>query len=826
MIGDGDIHTARFGNRDGAHDVLQETGAPRGLVDSLKWFTDRPGTRWNETLGRTHSGYLSEEHYIVQATVPDSHARRSGMVRTTALLIPHRLLGRVDLGCALAAVDALVDVDWLRPVGATSLEHTGPCPHTPGAEALADMLASTGSAVWVGPGDGDALACLWRHLGDDDRRRLAFAATDHPDVTALPRDDDGLRVLVAPEPLPAPFADIPTVGTGSSATGSGPAAALFESDSHPVSVLASQLGLTRPSLRQWRHLMTAERELRGVQDGSPEHAFAALALFGLLAPDPASGVRLKREVLARLRGVLLGQPYATVRSLRTIPWEALPEPGEREAMTVVWVRHAAAHQDAGSVADAFEDMQRRDQSWFPELRREIISAVADDWRLAAATTAELFLRADGRAALETALGHVNLRSPANFDRALSDALRRVVTVGTVPADWTAAEALRRRWATTHAAVVDIADPIAAWRTHLSVVTNASAKILVDRLTPASTVATALQVAHPVLVEHAGRFAAADSTLLSPLRPREQAYRHVWMEAVRNGMAVSACCPPAEAAPALLDALLAGEEVDDMLLEAVLDDAGPVLAAHRSRAVLWTLPGTAAIERLRAAVAANVARRLKAGDPEPERELAHEILAPRTLTPLAREQPAQAVTVLEVLGGMAQDWHGQLVATQATRTPPDAARRLGALVRARRWPDTARCLVTSGRADLQPAVPEVVGILGFFDWVFLNRLSGGGAIPEPSAEDVSRALVDVLSDVYPAGPPTELWERAGGLAADLPLMPTGRQAWVAALRAAAAGAAGAPPLASLLREAYHEHPRNDKLRDLLEHVTKNHTWRKK
>lgn len=826
MTCDRDIHTARFGNRDGAHDVLQDTGAPRALIDSIKWFTDRPGTRWAETSERTHSGYLSEEHYVIQATVPDSQARRSGMVRTTVLLIPHRLLGQVDLGRALATVDALTDVDRLRPVAVTSLEHTEACPHALGVAALVDMLASTGSAVWVGPGHGNVLACLWRHVGDDDRRHFAFAATDHPDVTGLPRDDDGLRVLVAPEPLPAPFTDIPTVGVGSSATGSGPSVALFDSGGHPASALASQLGLTRPALRQWCHLMKAERELRGVYDGSPEHALAVLALFGLLAPDSAAGESLKREVLARLRGVLRGQPYATARSLRTIPWGTLPEQGEREALTVLWVRNAAAHQDAGSLADAFEDVQRRDQSWFPELRREILSAVANDWRLAAATTAELFLRMDGRAALRTALGHVSLGASADFDLVLSKALRRMISLGAVLADWTTAEALRRRWATTHAVVIDIADPIVAWRTHLAIATNASAEILVDRFTPVSIVATALDVGHPVLVQHAGRLAAADSTLLAPPRPAEQAYRLVWVEAARHGMAVSACCPPAEAAPVLLNALLLGDEVDDVLLEAVLDDAGPVLAAHRLRAVLWTLPGTATIERLRAAVAASVARGLKASDPEPERELAHEILASRTLTPLAREQPAQAVTVLEVLGRMAQDWHGQLVATHATMTAPDAARRLGALVRARQWQGTARRLVSSGRADLQPAVPEAVDILGFFDRVFLNRQTGGGAIPEPSAEDMSRALVDVLSDVYPAGPPTELWERAGGRVADLPLMPTGRQAWAAALRAVDAGADGVPSLANLLREACHEHPRNDKLRDLREHAAKSHTWRKK
>lgn len=817
MTDDREIHAARFGDRNGAHDALQDTGPPRALLNSIKWFTDRPGTRWEEAASCTYSGYSSEEHYVVQATVSDSQAARSGMVRTTTLLIPHPYLPKTDLGLALDIIDALVETEPLRPVDAMSLKYEGRCTHAPGVETLADTLAATGVAVWIGPGHREALSCLWRHLSDDDRHRLQFAATDHPDVVALPRSDDSLRVLVVPDPLPAPFADTPTVDSESSKTADGPSAALLAPEGHPASLLASRLGLTTPTLREWQHLMTAERELRGIDNNSPDPALAVIALLGLLAPAPQAGADLKKEILERLHSLLLGRPYAAVRSLRTVPWNALPEPERRVTMTAAWVHQAAADQDADSLADALQELENHDATWFPELHLKITEAVAADWRLTAKIVAKLFLNAQGRTAFGTTLRHAHLDSLTDFDLALSDSLCGMLIPGVVASGWAADEALHHGWATTHATVIGTGDPIVAWRTHLTIATNASVAILADRIAPTANVAVALELGHPLLAEQAGRLVVADPTLLSPPRPADPAYRQIWTEAIRHGMVPSACCSPASAAPALLDALLRGEQVDDALLEMIYDNADLILAMHSARAKLWTIPQTPAVARLRAATAGYLARRLTVGDLPLERPFAEEMLAASVLTSLAREHPAQAVTVLEVLDEAARDGHGEIVMESATRMTPEAAHRLGTLVRARRWRETAKRLVTSGRADLQPAVSLAIEILGFFERMFLWRQTSGGTIPEPSIDEARAASLDVLCEVYPEGPPLELWERAGGSAADRPVPQTGRQTWQAALRAIDVGAAGAPSMVRLLEEAHREHPRNDRLSMLCEHA---------
>lgn len=818
MTSDSDIHSARFGNRGGAHDVLQDSGAPRVVLDSIKWFTDRPGTRWAKGSDCTHAGYLAEGHYVVQSTKPDHQAGRGGMVTTTALLIPDRFVTEIDLGLALEAADALAEQERLQPVDARSLHRPERCTHARGADALADSLASAGMAVWLGPGHREALACLWRHLGTDDRSRFAFTATDHPDVAALPRSRVNLRVLVVPVPLPAAFAGIPVVGLDSETT-DGPAAALFESDNHPASLLASQLGLAKPTLRQWQHLITAERELRGVHDGSIENTLAVLALLGLLAPDPAVGAVLKEETLDQLHRQAIGRPYEVARAIRTVPWDALLEPDGRRTMTASWVSHAAADWDTASIAAALEELEHRDNSWFPELHQEITGVLAADLHLTIAVAADLLLRADGRAALQTAVRDSRLDTSPEFDRVLSTAL-----AGRAAAGWAADEARRRGWATVHASVVDTTDPVAAWRTHLPVATNASAELLAGRVAPSANVAAALKLAHSLLIRLAGRLTATDPSLLSPPQPAELVYRQVWAAAIRCGMPASACCSPADAAPVLLEAWLRGSDIDDVLLEAIGDEVGPFLARHTDRARLWALSDTPVVNRLRAAVAAYVARALNIGDPVPESPLAREILAEPTLTALAREQPAQAVTVLEILAGIAQDRHGALVAKNMTRATPETAYRVGSLTRERGWHDTARHLVTCGRADLQPAAHEAADILGFVDRLFLRRLTGGSAIPEPNATDTLAAILDVLSDIYPEGPPIELWERAGGRAAYRPLSRTGRQAWQAALTAITAGSAGAPSMTRLLAEAHREYPRNQMLLALREHTASRNTWR--
>lgn len=826
MTGDHDIHAARFGNRSGAHDVLLHTGAPQGLVDGIKWYTDRPGTRWDDSTDRVYAAYSSQGYYAVQVTVLDDLAPRSGMVATTVLLIPHRLVGMVDLGRAFKILDELAETSTLHAIPSTSLEFVGACPHAPGAAALADVIAATGEAVWVGPGYTEAFACLWRHLGDDDRLQFAFTATDHPELVALPRDHHGWRILVTPDPLPGPFADVSTVGVTSNAESAGPSSAMLEPDRHPASLLASKLSLTRPTLRQWHLLLALRQELDEIQTGRSDHVVAALSLLGALAPDPAVGVDLKREVIAQLQGLLSEQPYTTVRSLRTVPWEALPTPASRKMMVANWVKQCAARQDTTALADALQDLQRRERSWYPELRTEIVSRAAIDRQLAAAIIATLSLRSDGRAATAMMLSQAHVGDPVDFDVELSDALRQELSPGSGAAPWIVKEAVSKGWATTHAVVVDTSDEVAAWRVHLSVATDTSAEVLASRTAAASTVAAAVEFGHPVLMKHAGRLAAADPGLLNPARPAERNYRRVWAAAVHCGMEVTACYPADQAAPPLVDAWLNGDEVDEVLLGGVLDDAGVILAAHPSRPTLWTRTGTPIVERLRAATAANAARRMRLGDPQPEPELANRILATATLRALARELPAQAVTVLEALGGIARDRHGESVATYATRLAPEAARRLGALARTRGWQRTAKQMVTSGRADMQPGVPEAVDALGFFDRLFLARRTGGGVIPEPSAEETASALVAELSDIYPAGPTTELWERAGGQAAELPRASTGRSAWNAALREIRVGSGGAPSLKRLLEEALRDHPRNTRLSILVEHSGKRHARRKK
>jgi hypothetical protein len=105
---------------------------------------------------------------------------------------------------------------------------------------------------------------------------------------------------------------------------------------------------------------------------------------------------------------------------------------------------------------------------------------------------------------------------------------------------------------------------------------------------------------------------------------------------------------------------------------------------------------------------------------------------------------------------------------------DVAEAIGAHISFRSWSNAAGFLAEqarSGRSDLKPSLEYCRDLLGYITRFWLG-------IYGPMSESIKwRILEDIGAELFPLGPGDKsLWQRAGGQAADIPIAPSGREAW--------------------------------------------------
>jgi len=88
-------------------------------------------------------------------------------------------------------------------------------------------------------------------------------------------------------------------------------------------------------------------------------------------------------------------------------------------------------------------------------------------------------------------------------------------------------------------------------------------------------------------------------------------------------------------------------------------------------------------------------------------------------------------------------------------------------------------------------------------------------PRAGTQKVRELLLDLLPDLYPAGPiDQDIWERSGGDLSRLTLAKTGRSIWHEALRLLERGGGGDIDVKRLIANARRDFPRNDRKRKLI------------
>lgn len=808
------IHLARFGDRSGEHTLLSHTGMNKDVLAEAVWRTDLPPHGDAETIGTFVTGYPLGENYVVQSTKPDRSATRSGMVATVTAFLPGGVLGAVDLGAVLTYLGELPgDLD--APADPQTFRIAADHRHPPGAAVLASTLLAHRRAVWRGDDGLDrAIACLWRHLRAEERCTLVFGAAYHPEPLAIPVRDRDLLVLAVPERAQARWAGWHIVGPDSPTSDDPVRDALYGEDDGTAGALAAELLGHDVAFDQWRQLVALAELQRRVETLDHERLRSMLQLLGVLAPDPSTGATLKVRALDRLTDITPGAEFADVRGLRGVPWPSLPGPG-LSALVRPWTEQVLGDQPRPEAAAAaiIEVLAGTRDAFCVELDSALRSAVAQAGREVRRAMAVALLRGGPEATdwLAAASPH---RADVDTDLAAAAAKK--------PPPWLADLARKRRLALAHAASADVAEPIAAWRAHIAITKRSadSDTLLAARVGAAGTVAAARQLDDAELIGLAADRVAEDPNLLHPLDPTDMRSRTVWAEAVSRGGNPWGTIAAADAAPVLLDLLVAGEEVPVVLLTAIARTKSADLSGYGQRAAVWDrLPDVARLPML-AATANALGRRLQPGDSPPEPLLAEAIVDSDVLGPLAHDDAAQAVYVLRAVEASRPN-HAVIVARRG-RFDTTAATALGDLIVARRWKRAAESVVdlAASRPDLAPAASRVVGMFNIFER--LRRYAGfsDGIRGVTTQGELRDALSDLVAELYSRGPSDRaIWERAGGRPADLPDAATPRHRWGLALSAIHQQHAGAPLLADLLRVMREDYPNNVDLQTVTDAVTK-------
>ena len=779
---------AQFGNSGGGHRLLESSGAPKELLEEIRWHTDLPPqaiTTWAPFF----AGYRKDDYYIVQRTSPDLDAERPGMVETVVAVHPVAGLGDVSLAELKTPI-------WTPT---SSLGHVDRDAIPPSVGPCIDLLSSRSAVYWIGEASFDsAVESLWYLMGPTDRANLVFGLLFSPTSIPYPCGDGSIALYLVPDDLRSRFEDATIIDAERPPAPGATARAVLSGDT----TLAEQLSIAKPSLNQWRMLALAQDYVDRAESLDLDEVRSCAHLLGALTAVADDGLDAKKRIGARLKAISPNAPFAHIRGCRNLPFDRLP------GLTLIDIVGLWT-------SEVFSDPNR-----LTDLGAAIASletSAADEFENALGSS----LRAECLAVADSVIEHLRAAIVLGDQRSFSwlvDTTQSLMidgylaaTVGPDSAAWLHAEAHRHAMPETHAAACPNDDPIEAWEAHLAIVghTAESRGRLASRCEPRQLVEAALHLGDRHLVEFAGAAAMVIPEALEPTRPANRNWRAVLASATERGADPWTWIEARDVVEPVLSAFLDGETNLIPLVAALsANDVVDVLDFPR-RSQVWT-----AVDEphrtsflLRTALVATMR-----GDTSTAMEspLVEAVCSSANLRAAAALDAGRAIDTLEAL---AQSCTGEsAVAIAKAAALNGNSQRFGRIIAANQWTEAARFLAKKAtrRADLRPAADECCHLLS--GWDRLKLILGAGA--DPTSTEISDGLLDVATTLYPTGPhDRELWERSGGNPADIPTSGTGREQWTRAIRAIVEGATGAPSMRDLLDTMIGDYERNERLRKL-------------
>lgn len=794
-------HIARFGDVSGSHGLIGHSGLDAEFLEAINWYTDLPAgptAQWQPY----HAGFPAASRYVVRYTRADRRSQRAGMVTTTVVAVDLAAVG--DLQVADLAELAASDPS-MQPH--TMPSSSGSKPEDDNAlAAVIDTLADHHRALWLGQEGFIAMVGrLWSQLAPSDRARLVFGLAWHPGQLPYPTDlaNTPLLLLATPPSLRQRFEGWPTVDPSDVHPRGPVSSALLDAAAHSrVSEVADRLHIEQPTLNQYRLLVDAAFLLEDADELDGQRLRGAWQLLAVLAPDPESGVELKDAISARAEAVTTTSDFSHVRALRTFPRDAYPNAPDLQTCLSDWAEATVADLDRHhDLVAAVNEMEAHDD----ELTRTLASCLdrsLSSRRLAASNHLLETLASGDRMAFRWIADH----HPDQQE--VDEAITHWAHGHASPPDWLPGESAERGWSLTHATTCVTTDPIAAWDHHARVPNRSrtSDAILNARMPPPATVRAALHLGDVHLRDLATELVTNDPELLKPAQVDFEPWRSLWAHAVAAGADPWAQASASELVPAIIDHVVNGEPVDDVLLDVASRSIAADLSGYSRRRELWTHLEEPFRTRFLDATARAVARAGSTDSGSLEPELVTAMLKPDNIAAVATVDVVRALDTMELLSDRVNVQTAMAV-VESARFDQETSRRFGQLVRRRRLKRVARELArrTETRGDLRAAAEQSAELLGLVERAILVLASGTAE----QADELNAGIVELASRLYPDGPTDDdIWERAGGDPSELREGKSGKRRWRRAVEAILDEARGAPTLRALVDEMSKDFDRDD------------------
>lgn len=795
---------ARYGAKDNSHTLLWQSDPAIKLPIALLGLTDRPqgyeqpGEVWWPSVGCAPLG----EYWALWWTLPDSSAKRGGMVRSEVALWPMAEIGALpDLSGVLQELSG-------EPFPAASSERLSSF-----AEAVLNPIVNT--SVVLGLDDWpEFLAGLWPRLSPS--LRCQFSA----------------RVALTPPQSGESVAEPWVYGAPSGRRLQWPGRQRVEADTlfasraarwlagHQDALLEEVLAAYDSDCPDLAALRRAGRAADGLErlrnDSSAADAAQAIALLRTLVtlPETKATQQLQQEAIAGIASNLSAADYPTVKSLANVPLLADDARPLLRSM-VEWVENQVltlALPDAGDLLSRATKSEL--QSWWRqgvcEALRLGFSQLSGDWPRQTLCWMGLNLA-------HPVLNELLPGDPDAETGLLGAATRLALPDGELQA--CQAQCGRRNWSRLHAHILHNSVPPAQQlpsQLAFPGTVEAGLAYLVEKLPGDIVLAQTLATPEPPLLPLAAQRTCQQPDLLAELNPGEAHWRTLWAAHIQVG---GTHWPPganqAQLASQLVDAVLDGAKADSLVM-ALADELADTVVTHPQRARIWPMLGHGAAAHLLVACARRFIQHLQSPiESEPEQPFSQAILAQ------TQSGPRSAVLIATVVNwSVCADeqtvcrWLEQSASAGWTQT---TAEKLGQATLRRGWSWLTATMYSQcrrGNRAMAFGVQFCMALLPMWD----RLVFACSYAPSPSKAIDQNVLVRRVAELGEELAPHEAlyyWERAGGKRKDINAGARPSEQWQDMARRANNGGIKEYGLLGLVNELLHSFSRNSKLQELQE-----------
>jgi len=350
-------------------------------------------------------------------------------------------------------------------------------------------------------------------------------------------------------------------------------------------------------------------------------------------------------------------------------------------------------------------------------------------------------------------------------------------------------------------------------------------VVVARCPPSVLLEETLRNPIPALIAEVGRLAAEQRSLLKAIDPRVDAYRQIWLLALRQGTDVwTEIQDPQGVLFALMDMLLEGRAVEQDLLRQVAASPASRLVHYPRRAEIWTRLSGECRESFLQNTAGDWLEDFAQGlATEPPEETLCKVVVSLAVRRW-RSTPVSVQLMLSFASLFPEVPESELLpclsrAIDVGSLSPQTAGALGRLCVQKKWRDIVKMILSKRswrRTDLDTVLQEGSSLLTFWERLSLPIFSR----PEqsPPTTEMWDAFQELASDLYEKGPlERDLWDRAGGKNKKLPEGADGVARWHAAIRLIKDGAGPRGGLPSLVEAMLKDFPHNRELLHLQQNL---------